>query len=93
MTIEELIEELELLKEQYGAETEVRLGADYGDYCHTLQALDAVQIVPVQLCESAYSRSGYAVITHDDPTDETDHSMDDPEHDMVILISSEYINR
>jgi hypothetical protein len=91
MTVEELIEELELLKEQYGAETEVRLGADYGDCSHTLQALDAVQILPVGLCESAYSRSGYAVVVHDDPTEEPKHAMDDPEHDMVILISSEYL--
>jgi hypothetical protein len=92
MSIEELIEELELLKEQYGAQTEVRLGADYGDYNHTLQALDVNQIVPVQLCESAYSRSGFAAIIHDDPTEETFHPMEDPEQDMVILISSVYIN-
>jgi len=88
MTIEQLIEELQYLKEQHGAETEVRLGSDQRGL---LQALDVVEILPVQLCESAYSRSGFAVV-HDDPEEEQDHPMNNPEEDMVILISSVYIN-
>lgn len=92
MTIEQLIEELQYLKEQYGADVQVRLGADYGDYHHTLQALEVQDIIPVQLCESAYSRSGFAVV-HNDPEEESDHPMDNPEEDMVILISSVYINQ
>tara|TARA_R110000868_G_scaffold278544_9_gene538381 strand:+ start:7645 stop:7923 length:279 start_codon:yes stop_codon:yes gene_type:complete len=92
MTIEELIEELQQLQEQYGSDVQVRLGADYGDYHHTLQALEVQDIIPVQLCESAYSRSGFAVV-HNDPKEESEHPMDDPEQDMVILISSVYINQ
>jgi hypothetical protein len=92
MTIEQLIEELQCLKEQYGSDVQVRLGADYGDYHHTLQALEVQNIIPVQLYESAYSRSGFAVV-HNDPEEEQDHPMDDPEEDMVILISSVYINQ
>lgn len=65
MTLRELIEQLEDLRDSQGADNlEVMASYDYGDHCHT-QALTVLnggaEIVRPQ--KSAYSRSGLALPT------------------------------
>ncbi len=72
MTVGELIEALSDLPE----DAIVMFQCDYGDYCHTQQALaveglDLLATSDLVLHESSYSRSGLAVseIDEDDPQD------------------------
>ena len=64
ITIGDLISELECLASELisGEETPVYVGADYGDICHTIQALRVIDIKEERLAEGrGYSRSGLAV--------------------------------
>lgn len=65
ITVGDLISELE----QYDRELPVILTADYGDHCHTEQALPLLSISESAGCtlkESGYSKSGVAVEDHAD---------------------------
>lgn len=65
MTVGDLIAELEGLPE----DTPVLFCCDYGDHCHTTQALPVKQIEVVQasrLGESGYSQSGIALSREDE---------------------------
>lgn len=90
MKTSELIEALQDSLESYG-DLEVRLGADYGDYHHTLQALNVREVEPVSIYDSAYSRSGQAVVVADEDDDEPE-SDDDDSSNRVLLISSEWLS-
>lgn len=52
----------------YGDDLPVVFSCDYGDYCHTEQALPirGHDVFEVVLEESAYSQSGFAVADDDD---------------------------
>jgi hypothetical protein len=69
MTVRELIDALE----GYDDDTVVVITSDYGDHCHTEQALGVDEVEQVDLEENAYSDSGYAVADDDfrgpDPED------------------------
>lgn len=67
ITVAELIE---LLQEQQ-PDARVIVTADYGDYCHTPQALPLRgDIESVKIAESAYSASGYKLVDEDDDDDD-----------------------
>ena len=87
MTVSDLIEELK----NYDEDALVFFGTDYGDHCHTEQALP-VQIVggmetsngyPATVEKSAYSHSGLAVKEFD-PGDYED-GMNPVQQEVVIL--------
>jgi CRISPR/Cas system-associated protein Cas10 (large subunit of type III CRISPR-Cas system) len=64
LSLQEVIDELEELKEEYGPDAQVVFGCDYGDICHTQQALQINQVEAVnanKIAESAYSNSGFAI--------------------------------
>ncbi len=60
MTLNELIDELQELKDEHG-DTEVVMTADYGDICHTIQALPIRAVGTRHTEESAYSNSRVAI--------------------------------
>lgn len=84
MTVAELIAELEDLP----PDTKVLFACDYGDYCHTMQALPAKTFrrVPSSAVEeSGYSHSGFALTEgyeHPDEIDEPDFISD---YDYIAL--------
>lgn len=61
MNISKLIEELQGYASIYGDDVEVRIGSDYGDRCHTHQALHLKTVEMVSLEKTSYSDSGEAV--------------------------------
>ncbi len=67
ITVAELIE----LLEDQPKDARVILGADYGDRCHTEQALPLRgECEQVTISKSAYSSSGYAIAEPDEDDDE-----------------------
>lgn len=60
LTLQELIDTLENLKEQHGEDIKVVASCDYGDYHHTEQLIQVCEVEVVKPEKSAYSRSGYA---------------------------------
>lgn len=63
MKLSELIDSLQDLQQMVGEQdVEVMCSSDYGDYCHTEQALRIHEVTePKWLVGSGYSRSGFAV--------------------------------
>ena len=62
LTVKELIQELEYL--HLPPDAKVIFACDYGDYCHTTQALPVETVdvaIEADLTDSAYSRSGVAL--------------------------------
>lgn len=97
MQLSELIEELQEALSNYG-DCEVRVGANYGDYHKTLQALYVKEVMQVRVYESAYSHSGEAVVRCDDDDDiEYDENgvavESEDDRKQVLLISSEWVSR
>tara|TARA_Y100000034_G_scaffold133844_1_gene200604 strand:- start:961 stop:1215 length:255 start_codon:yes stop_codon:yes gene_type:complete len=83
MTVSDLIEELQ----NYDDDTPVVFASDYGDYCHTEQALtlDSIEEVTYNdFDESAYSNSGVAVQFDANRTE--DDEDDDIGEDPVLII-------
>lgn len=77
MTVNDLICELQYLADNGEGDKEVYFGCDYGDYCHTEQALPVKYVEEGKLCESGYSRSGKAFKSSDyDDEDEEEDNKD-----------------
>jgi len=77
MTVEQLINELRF----HPSDTPVVFACDYGDHCHTQQALRPkdVDLVDASLVvSSGYSQSGFAV---DDEPEDDEPEDDEPEDD------------
>ena len=89
-TIAELIESLQdLIDQGIDPATEVRLGSDYGDICHTHQALEVRDVRLATLEDSGYSQSGMAVVEPNEDEDEENESPDDHDtSEQVVLITS-----
>lgn len=77
MTVRELIEALEREEQS----SEVYFACDYGDRCHTMQALSVDKVDVRDLRESAYSASGKALFIPDEDDDEEDIT----QRDVVVL--------
>lgn len=60
-TLQELVDELTTLIDEGFGDRLVYLTSDYGDHCHTEQALSPREVTMGILCGSAYSGSGLAV--------------------------------
>lgn len=73
MTVNDLICELQYLADNGEGDKEVYFGCDYGDYCHTEQALPVKYVEEGKLRKSGYSRSGKAFESSDDDEDEEDN--------------------
>jgi hypothetical protein len=91
MTVAELVEALQDRPE----DAIVVFGSDYGDICHTEQALVVRRVEELddeteRLEASAYSNSGIAIesiVDGAESGDESDESSDDDARDVVILRS------
>jgi hypothetical protein len=70
MTVADLIAALV----DFDPKAEVMLTSDYGDHCHTEQALEIEDVEEVALEKSGYSATGWAV-----PSDEEDEDDDEEE--------------
>ncbi len=81
LTVNQLIEELEMLRDSGDGETPVVMTADYGDYHHTTQALGIDALESREVEDSAYSKSGFALT--DDDGDERFTVEDDTERDAL----------
>lgn len=68
MTVAELIQYLETIKADGNGDKEVKFITDYGDYCHTQQALDVAGGCQgdgwgeVSIERTGYSQSGYEAV-------------------------------
>ena len=72
ITLGELLEVVKDAIREYGEETMVCGSADYGDHCHTQQAIDFSGKLEMKKVEdSAYSDSGYRVSEDFEGDDET----------------------
>lgn len=80
LTVRELIDELEMMPD----DAVVVLTSDYGDHCHTEQALriDSVEELTI-LKRGAYSASGWVV--NDEEPEEDDEPEDRPTLQVVAL--------
>ena len=79
--IGELIEQLQGAMEEYGPDVEVVCTADYGDHCHTEQALPLRgEVSERKVHESGYSNSGWAL--NDENADEDD----DEENEQKVVV-------
>ena len=88
-TIADLMESLQdLLDQGIEPSTEVRLGSDYGDACHTHQALEVREVRMARLEDSGYSQSGEAVAGQFDEDDEEKTETFDDSEPQVVLITS-----
>jgi hypothetical protein len=65
MKASDLIETLQQMIDEHG-DQEVWLGSDYGDICHTHQALSIEDVRPATLEDSGYSQSRLAVVEPDE---------------------------
>ena len=70
MTVNDLIYELQCIADNGDGDKEVYFGCDYGDYCHTEQALPVKYVEEGKLRKSAYSYSGKAFKSSDDDEEE-----------------------
>lgn len=74
ITVAELTE---LLQDQEPT-AKVVFAADYGDHCHTMQALPLRgDIEEVTVAESGYSTSGFAIVDEDEDDDHRDSDSDE----------------
>jgi hypothetical protein len=93
LTAGELIAELQ----QYDEDARVVFTCDYGDYCHTQQALPVEHIEasdcsgtmngPRYLVESAYSKSGLALQYYDDEDVDEESGQPVGGSDTVVILS------
>lgn len=94
MTIERKLQncmtvaDLKLQLESLDPDAKVLFVCDYGDYCHTQQALPVEQIYEgdepqEQLVKSAYSKSGLALV--DDEDDEGEVPSEYEQQNFVVL--------
>ena len=90
MTVAQLIEALQNMPE----DAVVVFGSDYGDICHTEQALVVTQVDEIDPCterleSSAYSHSGIAIERRDDDDEcpEDEFSATKETNSIVILRS------
>ncbi len=90
LTVEELIDELQ----NYPKDAKVVFACDYGDYCHTQQALpietcDEIDLSNERIEESGYSRSGLALenlnAEQEEPGDD-EPPTDGPEGEVVVIL-------
>lgn len=84
LTVQELINELQYLADNGEGDKEVYFGCDYGDYCHTEQALPVRYVEYGKLKKSAYSHSGMAFESQDEDLDEDEAEENE---DTVIKFS------
>lgn len=80
LTVNELLIELQDLVDNGDGDKEIYFGCDYGDYCHTEQALPIKYVEEGTLRDSAYSHSGKAF----ESNDEDDFDEDSEEKETVI---------
>lgn len=86
LTVRKLMEMLEDLD----GDLPVVISADYGDYCHTMQALSIDEVIECEVVESGYSGSGYAVPKDDAPSwdddedEEEDGEKEEPQMFVVL---------
>lgn len=81
MTVRELIEALE----DFDDDTPVLLTSDYGDHCHTEQALGIDEVEQVEVEENAYSDSGFAVRDIDYRGPDRDEDDDEDEGPATVI--------
>ena len=88
MTVNELIDELKHMRDLNGGDVEVVMTADYGDICHTTQALTICGVTVTTTRESAYSHSGKAIVTNEDDeeAEETETELEETGATVVALI-------
>jgi hypothetical protein len=89
LTAAELIEALGAVP----PEARVVFVCDYGDYCHTQQALPVRDVTDLEeeggrLVESAYSQSGVALDRPDPDDDDEDDDPDEPDPDCPVVVLS-----
>ena len=90
MSIADLIETLREAGDAYGFETQVVVTADYGDICHTQQALPLTgraELLDIE--ESGYSHSGWAISQdqEEEPEDDEMEDSGDPlDTDKVLVL-------
>jgi len=78
ITLQELVDELTDYLEEHG-DKPVLITSDYGDHCHTEQALGVKEVSFCHVEQSAYSSSGYAVIQN---------SLGEDDEESVIVLRS-----
>jgi len=85
LTVRDLIEELEALN----PDAKVVFACDYGDHCHTQQALPVTNVRVIEddeyLSESAYSQSGMALRERDEDDDEDTEDEGEGNEPVIIL--------
>ena len=84
LTVADLISELEGLP----PDAKVVFACDYGDCCHTQQALpvsEAIEVESTYLVESGYSRSGIALIDDDPDEDEENEAAETKGEPIIVL--------
>ncbi len=69
MKASDLIDTLKQMIDEHG-DQEVWLGSDYGDICHTHQALSIEDVRSATLEDSGYSQSRLAVVEEDEELEE-----------------------
>jgi hypothetical protein len=75
ITVGELIE----LLEDQDRDAQVIFKCDYGDICHTEQAIGiSGEVEEVEIAESGYSHSGYAIAEADPDSDEEEEPRNAP---------------
>ena len=84
MTVNDLIRELQYIADNGDGEKEVYFGCDYGDYCHTEQALPVKYVEEGVLRKSGYSLSGKAFESSDE--DDEDFDADENKQNTVIKL-------
>ena len=88
LTVQELIEELQTMP----ADAHVVFESDYGDICHTQQALPVMDVAELidgmeRLEKSAYSRSGVAIEQRDPTDDGVDREWEDaPAYPPIVIL-------
>lgn len=85
MTVAELIEALQ----GYPEDALVVFGCDYGDICHTEQALPVRELEELpasRIEETAYSKSGYEVARESEDDDEDEPAEPEVEGAVVVVL-------
>jgi len=84
-TVGDLIRELQ----DFDPDSKVVFGIDYGDHCHTEQALpiEQAEAIPAsRLSDTAYSNSGVCIRDEDDAGDEEHESIEQSDELPVVVL-------
>lgn len=76
--------QLKQMLDDFNDDAKIVFADDYGDYCHTTQALTIQSVYSLKrdgqkLEKTAYSKSGYAIVNNYDDSDYDDEEDDDEE--------------